>query len=186
MSKTKTKTKTKTKEKDDRKAYFDHLAALTREANFKMWLVKFVDESNRIEGLHFDLESLHEQVPFYRDFLNLAVVRVGDLVNFVRDIQPDAKMRSEAGMDVMVGSHRPWPGGPYIEKFLQEILDRANKGTDPYEIHCDYEDLHPFMDGNGRSGRMLWLWQMVNQQNYSLERGFLHQFYYQTLGNWRT
>ena len=37
------------------------------------------------------------------------------------------------------------------------------------------------MDGNGRSGRALWLWQMVNQHNYDMRLGFLHLWYYQSL-----
>ena len=40
---------------------------------------------------------------------------------------------------------------------------------------------HPFTDGNGRSGRALWLWQMNNHAPF----GFLHTFYYQTLENSR-
>lgn len=46
----------------------------------------------------------------------------------------------------------------------------------PWEVHIAYEMLHPFTDGNGRSGRMLWAWQM---RNFPLD--FLHTFYYQTL-----
>ena len=47
---------------------------------------------------------------------------------------------------------------------------------------CRYETLHPFMDGNGRSGRILWAWQMI-EHNIApgLSLGFLHAYYYQTL-----
>ena len=44
------------------------------------------------------------------------------------------------------------------------------------ETHVRYELLHPFLDGNGRSGRALWLWLMGQAP-----LGFLHTFYYQTL-----
>jgi Fic family protein len=36
------------------------------------------------------------------------------------------------------------------------------------------------MDGNGRSGRAIWLWQMLRQEG-GAPLGFLHHFYYQTL-----
>lgn len=42
-----------------------------------------------------------------------------------------------------------------------------------------YETLHPFTDGNGRSGRALWLWAMGGIHRAPL--GFLHHFYYQAL-----
>ncbi len=55
----------------------------------------------------------------------------------------------------------------------------------PYISHVAYENLHPFTDGNGRSGRALWLWQMMHgtmrQVNMARDLGFLHTFYYQTL-----
>ena len=41
------------------------------------------------------------------------------------------------------------------------------------------------MDGNGRSGRILWAWQMIEHNiNPGLSLGFLHTFYYQALSAW--
>ena len=52
----------------------------------------------------------------------------------------------------------------------------------PFGIHLRYETLHPFMDGNGRSGRILWAWQMLHHDIApGIRLGFLHAFYYQTL-----
>jgi hypothetical protein len=81
---------------------------------------------------------------------------------------------------VRVGNHYPPKGGEFIVGHLEDILLVANNGhASPYEVHCRYERLHPFTDGNGRSGRVLWAWQM--QKQYGICKGFLHQFYYQAL-----
>jgi hypothetical protein len=93
----------------------------------------------------------------------------------------------EPGMNVRVGAHIPPAGGPHIAIMLKSILAEVNTGTmSPYRAHLAYETLHPFMDGNGRSGRAVWLWQMQRDTPYSsLALGFLHRFYYQTLGEAR-
>ena len=103
-------------------------------------------------------------------------VTVEELERFVRIYQPNARLRDEAGLDVRVGKHIPPRGGPEIRKQLESLLERA-PNMSAWVTHTEYETLHPFTDGNGRSGRMLWAWQM---RDYPL--GFLHHFYYQTLG----
>lgn len=59
---------------------------------------------------------------------------------------------------------------------------------DPYVVHHAYESLHAYTDGNGRSGRALWLWGMrrlYRGQTLKFDRvlriGFLHCWYYQSL-----
>ena len=88
-------------------------------------------------------------------------------------------------MNARVGSRVCQIGGDYIRKELTIILSRAINGSgifrQPFCIHKAFEELHPFTDGNGRTGRAIWLWQMVNQHDYDLSLGFLHKFYYQSL-----
>lgn len=60
---------------------------------------------------------------------------------------------------------------------LERTLKIASEIMSPFTTHLRYESIHPFSDGNGRSGRALWLWQMKGRAPL----GFLHQFYYQTL-----
>ena len=138
-------------------------------------LERFVAESNKIEGIV--REPLIKEVDELLRFLKLDTITVEELERFVKVYQPDARLRDEYGLDVRVGSHYAPLGRPEMRKILEGLLSLP---ADPYKMHILYEDLHPFTDGNGRSGRALWAWQM---QDISL--GFLHMFYYQTLDHSR-
>ena len=154
-------------------------------------LLQFMLESNKIEGIDRVTE---EELGAFDSFIDLPEIRIADLCNFVKICAgPRALLRQAPGMDVQVGDHVAPAGGENILYSLQALLDRVNgkRGGDsaPYLIHHEYESLHPFIDGNGRSGRALWAWQMVRgyyahpESLYfeALGLGFLHSFYYQTL-----
>jgi len=144
----------------------------------------FVRESNRIEGINRD--PLPAELSALGDLLDRDHLMVVDLVRFVSVMQPDARLRNVVGRNVYVGDHVPPPGGPEIELELMALLSDVAASADPWLIHQRYEHLHPFTDGNGRSGRALWLWQMVRQRraSYAVRMGFLHLFYYQSLSAW--
>lgn len=143
-----------------------------------MYVESFVCESNRIEGIMRPPTAA--ELAETRAFLDLDKIIVSDLERLVMVYQPGAQLRIRDGMDVRVGDHHPPPGGPGILVDLSEILD-MQRSKHPYLLHHDYETLHPFIDGNGRSGRALWAWQMVRRGGIGLGRGFLHEFYYQAL-----
>jgi hypothetical protein len=144
---------------------------------------ELVAESNRIEGI--TREPTFAEMSEFDRFMGLDELTVTDIGDFVKVYQPDAKLRNRPGLDVYVGQHVPPPGGVDIPGRLQDILDFANDGSrSAWDVHCQYETLHPFTDGNGRSGRMVWHW-MHRSFSRARQYGFLHWFYYETLRNYK-
>ena len=133
----------------------------------------FICESNHIEGIHRD--PTEGEIEEFERFMGQDEITLADMIQFVSIYQPDAELRDRPGMNVTVGGYHPPAGCISVKTRLMDILSDAKKG-DPFAIHLRYERLHPFMDGNGRSGRMLWMWMMREAP-----LGFLHTFYYQTL-----
>ena len=139
-----------------------------------MNLKDFVAESNRIEGI--TRIPTRDEVVAHEAFLALEDIAVTDVVALVSILQSGALLRDRVGRDVRVGSYYPPRGGLHIRNDLRLLLNRLDEYT-PHSAHLAYEALHPFTDGNGRSGRALWLWMMRGDAPL----GFLHHFYYQTL-----
>ena len=146
-------------------------------------LENFVRESNKIEGIlrrPSDIELGATKV-----FFSLPEIQVGNLVTLIDFIQPGARLRDRIGLDVRVGNYTPPPGGQFVREGLENLLVNMTSALEywtPYKVHEAYETLHPFTDGNGRSGRALWAWQMLHFDIWpGLQLGFLHAYYYQTL-----
>ena len=146
-------------------------------------LEEFVRESNRIEGIEIP-PSLAEIIA-HTELLNARPLSMKDIETFVSLVQPGARLRDKIGDDVIVGKHTPPAGGPVIRKRLTAMLRAYLEGFSehPWNWHCEYENIHTSTDGNGRSGRALWLYMMGGIDNVPL--GFLHSFYYQTLSRRR-
>lgn len=134
----------------------------------KQELWEFVCESNKIEGITRPPRA--DEIEVSEWFLGLGAVIAVDLVKFVDVIAPGACLRTKSG-------------GPGIKPDLDRILQKVPVWH-PYRIHLEYETLHPFTDGNGRSGRILWAHTMLRRGIWpGIHLGFLWAFYYQALEN---
>jgi hypothetical protein len=72
-------------------------------------------------------------------------------------------------------SARPSPGWSLDRDRTAGLIRRINvRDIGPYPAHIRYEKLHPFMDGNGRSGRAIWALMMRGRDPFSLP--FLHRW----------
>lgn len=148
-----------------------------------LMLKAFVAESNRIESIMRPPSP--EEIKAHDKLVKRKWVSVDNMVEFLRVIEPSARLRATVDVtNVRVGEHIAPASGPYVATRLDEILSESRDEQFPYFTHVSFESLHPFTDGNGRAGRALWLWQMrrIGQERKALALGFLHCFYYQTLG----
>lgn len=143
-----------------------------------LYLIGFVRESNKIEGIL--REPTDEEVWAHANLLRQPQLEIRHIEDLVSVCAPGNRLRDRAGLNVRVGSYIAPPGGPAVRTELEALLEAVNLGRQPrfaWASHVAYEHLHPFTDGNGRSGRAIWLWQMSGKAPL----GFLHHFYYQTL-----
>lgn len=146
-------------------------------------LTSFIIGSNAIEGIWRNPSE--SEVMALDGFIKEKELTVGNVTALCQVFQPDAKLRDKENMNVIVGDYVPPRGGPSIPQLLANLLSDINQGNvTAFEGHLELESIHPFTDGNGRTGRAVWLWQMTNEGR-RVNLPFLHHFYYSTLQEWR-
>ena len=140
-------------------------------------LEDFIQESNRIEqiegftALDYTVHEIFLKEPVTSATLETFVLLIAH-----------GRLREHVGMNVVFKADNPPKGGIGVVMNLEEILfhvGEKREGVNAYDTHQRYEHLHPFTDGNGRSGRALWLHMMGGIDKVPL--GFLHTYYYQSL-----
>ena len=136
---------------------------------------KFLRESNAIEGIT-DEDSLKQakiawEYLMKQDKLTPHVIlKTHKILMLHQNLRPDERGYFRK-VGVYIGNRR---GLEYclIPSFIQmqfcfETL-RTNPPPDWKALHITYEKIHPFVDGNGRTGRMFMNWTRLKRCNLPL------------------
>lgn len=135
--------------------------------------IEFLRQSNAIEGVYSDA-ALERAIKAW-EWLILRDNMSGQVVRYVHKLlAPDGLTEREVGkyrnVPVYIGGHEAIHCSEIPMRIRSWSLD-MNK-TDGFMIkkeswakrlHVEYEKIHPFIDGNGRTGRMFMNWHRVKK-----------------------
>lgn len=134
-------------------------------------LQDFLKESNAIEGV-YDLASLEQALVAWKYLAAQPKMTPSVVLNTHKLLmlnQPGL-MSDEKGyfrhVSVMVGNYKA-PHHLRVREEIEDWCEEMNQGGGEEQskwLHVQYEKIHPFVDGNGRTGRMFMNWWRVRNR----------------------
>jgi len=126
---------------------------------------EYIRESNAIEDVYSDdaAEDSCAAYEYLRQHESLTHQRVKKTHEIIlQNRQPDIAGEYRA-VNVRVGGDLP-PDPADVESRMNSLLaDEPETSLDAIEWHIDFEKIHPFRDGNGRVGRLIYVWHCLEQ-----------------------
>jgi Fic family protein len=117
---------------------------------------------NYFAGLRFVEKQAMKKTIRHEDLFELHRILAGDVMD-------QGTAGSYRTIQVRVGNHFP-PAAVDVSGLMFELLEWWNKKSVELSpvlssaiLHYRFEDIHPFADGNGRTGRALALWELYRR-----------------------
>lgn len=132
--------------------------------------IQFLRESNAIEGVYDDV-SLMQAIVAWQYLIRRKRMSVGIILKAHKTLMLHSKLApNEKGYlrrcQVVVGGYEApyWMQVPELMKeWCKDVMVRPHTLEAVKDMHVRFEKIHPFVDGNGRIGRMLLNWQICLQ-----------------------
>lgn len=150
-------------------------------------IIEFLQHSNYIEGVS-DSDSLDQAVKAWEYLIEQDVLTVKVILETHRILMLNTNLQSdERGFlrtcNVRVGIYYP-PNYNFVPVLIHNWVFesmRKHPKVDAKALHIEFEKIHPFVDGNGRVGRMLYNWTRIkrNDEDLHIIREEDRQEYYQ-------
>ncbi len=133
-------------------------------------IIRFLEQSNAIEGV-YDADSLLQSLYAWNWLTEDTadgiltpshILKTHKILMLHQPLQPDEKGYFRT-IPVWIGGREamPWDTvGGAIKMFCHRVNESSTEAQ-IQEDHVFYEKVHPFVDGNGRTGRIFMNWQRL-------------------------
>lgn len=133
---------------------------------------EFIIESNLIEGVESG-EAVRDSYEAWKFALTQDKLTIKNILKIHKLVMENLNPRIAGrirNVNVMVGG-RKCPNSIVVHELFEEWVDNmpvilkdmtdTDKEVVCKEVHITFEHMHPFEDGNGRVGRIIYNWQRV-------------------------